>query len=210
MAITFTQQGNVPPSSTNSLTADGEGMHSWIPLDLVYSLNNLGTYVNNHWHYAQASAPGTADTSGTRFVSTGSTIGTEYFLTEFPVFIPLWAVRMVWTAGARCVSGTQTAVKVYLSRAPYIGSKVATFDTSLLTTGYKTRSVTVSLTAGQYSLADDSSTGITPIDDNATTKFSPGNGLQTKRKGYVVLTGVVGASSGAVSVEDFSLWFLPS
>lgn len=207
MAITFTEQGNIPPASASSLTADGEGMHSYFPYDLVRGLNNLGTYVNNHLHYVQGWANSTSETHG-RFVSAVSTTG-EHFLAQFPVFVPLWAVRMVWTAGARNVSGTSmTNVKVYLSRTAYIGNRSTAFDATTLASGYKSRTVTVSLSAGAYSLADDSSTGITPIDDNVTRKFSPGIGRDTKRTGYAIITGT--GTSSTVAVEDFSLWFLPS
>lgn len=208
MAFTFTEQANLPPASANSLTADGEGMHSLVPHDLVRGLNNLGTYVNNHLHYVQGSPATTLHLSG-RVSVTYTGTARECFLLEVPVFAPLWAVRMVWTAGARCVAVSQSNVKLYLAKTPYIGSASSAFDTTLLATGYKTRTVSVSITTGQYSLADDSSTGITPIDDNATTLFSPGIGSNTKRKGYAIVT-ATGGTNATVGVEDITLWFLPS
>lgn len=209
MAITFTDQCNIPPSGTDSLTADGEGMHSYFPYDFVRGLNNLGTYVNNHWHYVQAWQNTTLATAG-RFKSVSSGAAHECFLFQIPVYVPLWAVRMVWTAGARCVSVSQSNVKVYLSRSPYVQLSSATFDATTLAAGHKSRTVAVSLTTGQYSLADDSTTGITPIDDDSTALFVSGTGIGMKRKGYAVVTALMGGVDAIVGVDDFSLWFLPS
>ena len=207
MAITYTEQACVPPTSTDSLTADGEGMHTYFPYDLVRGLNNLGTYVNNHWHYVQASNINSLQRDGRAYASyTGS--ATEMFLMQVPAFIPLWAVRMVWTAGARCVAVSQSNIKVYLSRAPYTGVASDAFDSTLIPASLS-RTASVSITTGQYSLADDSSTGITPIDDSATFLISAGIGSNTKREGYVIVT-AAGGTDATVGVEDFSFWFLPS
>jgi len=207
MAFTFTSQCNVPPASASSLTADGEGMHSYFPYDLVRGLNNLGTYVNNHWHYVQASAVSTGQREGRAYASYTAS-ATEMFLLQVPAFIPLWAVRMAWTAGARCVAVSQSNIRVYLSRSPYAGVATDPFDSTLIPASLS-RTVSVSITTGQYSLADDSSTGITPIDDSATFLISPGTGSNTKREGYVIVT-ATGGTNATVGVEDFSFWFLPS
>ena len=218
MSTTFTEQLQLPPAS-NTWDADGEGMHSLFPLDLIRGLNNLATYCNPHLHYMQ-SANGSPSPGGFKTTYTGAT--RECFLVQFPVLVPLWGSRAVWTAGARSSSGSAsslTAVGFYLAADPYTGvagasdggdtSNQGAFDTTNLTTGYGHRSVSITVTAGNYGLADDSTTGV--VLTNAMTRFiSDGAvGINTKRLSYGILT-ATGGTSSSVEIHDISVWFLPS
>ena len=216
MAITYTEQGNLPPIPTAaldaaSLTADGEGMHSLIPHDLVRGLNNLGTYVNPHVHYVQgASLTSLTGAMGVVQVAyTGTT--RECFMLQIPLLCPLWAKRMVWTVGATCTAVSLSTVKVYMSRDPYTGvaGVSGAFDTTKLGTGYRSRSVSVGLSAGSYGLADDSSTGITPIDSDVSRDFNPGATSRGKRGAYAIVT-ATGGTNASLEIDDCSFWFLPT
>ena len=207
---TFTEQLNMPVTAE---TADGQGMHSLIPHDFVRGLNNLGTYVNNHMHYVQGSGASmtvnafTAINGRMQNFYTGAS--REMILFQVPVFAPLWAVRMAWTSGARCVAVSMSTLTVYLARDPYFGDATSTFDVTLLSSGYLSRvASSLGLTTGAYGFSADT-TGITPIDNGCTRVFSPGQGRDTKRKGYLIVTGT-GGTDATVAVEDFTVWFLPS
>lgn len=218
MSKTFTEQLRVPPAS-NTWNADGEGMHSLFPLDLIRGLNNLATYCNPHLHYVQNSN-GSAAPGGFQTAYSGA--GHECFLVEFPLLIPLWASRAVWTAGAGCSSGSSSslsAVGLYIAADPYTGvaglsgggdaSNNGAFDTTNLTPGYGHRSVSLTVSAGNYGLADDSSTGITITNTLARFIDDGAGSVNTKRLGYAILT-ATGGTSCSVEIHDVSIWFLPS
>ncbi len=216
MTTTFTEQLRVPPAS-NAWDADGEGMHSLIPFDLIRGLNNLVTYCNPHLHYVQNS---NNDLGIFHVAYTGA--GHECFIVQFPLLVPLWAVRAAWTAGAgpNAISGSSlSAVTLYIAADPYTGiaglsgggdaTSAGAFDTTNLTPGYGARTKLTTVTAGNYGLIDDSGTGIAL--GNAMTRFiSDGAvGVNTKRLGYAILT-ATGGTSCALQVYDISVWFLPS
>lgn len=207
MSKTFTEQVNLPPAGT-PWAADGEGMHSAIPFDLARGLNNLGTYCNNHLHYVQGSSSTTTISDGV-IESLVHDPPQERFILEIPVLVPLWAYRLVWVAGAKCVAVSLTAVTLYFAKDPYAGERDDPFNTSLLATGYRSRAVSMSLTAGQYGLADDSSTGLDARSNDVARDINAGIGLHTKRRGYAIITSTGGANA-TVQLYDTSIWFLPS
>lgn len=206
MAKTFTEQVNLPPASA-AWDADGEGMHTAYSYDLVRGLNNLGTYVNNHAHYVQGSSSTTATADGA--VTHSADAGEELFMLQIPILVPLWAKRLVWTVGAKPATGTLSTVTLYLAKTPYTGNVVDAFSTANLTAGYKSRAVTVSLSAGTYGIADDSSTGVTPIDSDTCSDINAGIGWHTKRLTYGIVTATAGTTA-SIQVYDSSFWFLPS
>lgn len=205
MAITFNEQANVPNASgvTTALDADGEGMHSLLAYDMVRALNNLGTYVNNHTHYAQNQRNG-------RLTVTYVGGAREIFMCQMHVIIPLWATRMIWTCGARGTVGL-TAVTVYLARELYTGVDGATgaFDTSNLATGYSSRAISVSASGGAYALAIDDTAGITPINNDNSRGFNFGSASNAKRHAYAIIT-ASGGVNDTLTICDFTCWFSAS
>lgn len=219
MSKIFTEQLRVPPAS-NTWNADGEGMHSLFPMDLLRGLNNLATYCNPHLHYVQNSWSTSGNTGAFSEFYTGA--GHECFMVQFPILIPLWAVRAAWTAGAGAnslSSSSLTAVGFYLAADPYTGvaglgdggdeTNNGAFDTTNLTAGYGHRSVSITVAAGAYNVADDSSTGVVLTSTMMRPISTGAVGVNTKQLGYGILT-ATGGTSCALQLFDISVWFLPS
>jgi len=210
MSKTFTEQST--PPSTN-IDADGDGMHSVLPYDMVRGLNNLGTYVNPFIHYAQ-SGSWNSSTGASGLVSVTYTgASTERFMLQIPVVIPFWAVRMAWTVGARGMGATTlNTITMRLSKTPYTGpdGNDGAFNAAGIATGSLTRAVSMSLlTGGAYALADDSSTGITPITSDLYQLVDTNGESKTRAITYAIVT-ATGGTSATVEVDDVTIWFLPS
>jgi hypothetical protein len=210
MGKTFTEQGT-PPSS--NIDADGDGMHTLIPYDFVRGLNNLGTYVNPHIHYAQSGSYNLSTGASGLITVTYVGASSERYLLQIPVIIPFWAIRMAWVVGARGMGATTlNTITTYLSKTPYTGpdGNDGAFNAAGMTTGYLSRAVSMStLTGGAYELADDSSTGITPISGSLYQLIDSNGESKTMALGYAIVTGTGGASA-TIELDDFTCWFLPS
>jgi hypothetical protein len=198
MSKTFTEQGYLP-NSTVTWDSDGEGMHSLLPYDFVRGLNNLGTYVNPHAHFV-------ADALGGASTLVASVNGREYMFIQVPLYIPLWATRVVWTVGAHCTLVSLASVTVYLAKDPYITTGATPFSSANLTAGFKSSTKTLSLTPGTYGLADDSSTGFTSLTDCSRAATTAPKG---KRLTYAIVTAIGGAVA-SFEIVDCSFWCLPS
>lgn len=207
---TFTEQGGLLSSN---LDADGDGMHSLIPHDLVRGLNNLGTFVNPFVHYAQSGSFNSISNATGLVSVTYAGASSERYMLQIPVRIPFWAVRMLWTVGARGMGATTlNTITTYLSKTPYIGpdGNDGVFNALGMTTGYLSRSVSMSLlTGGSYALADDSSTGITPMSSAVYGLIDSNGESKTMALGYAIVTATGGASA-TVQVNDCTFWFAPS
>src|SRR5678810_767400 len=106
MARTFTEQVvvyNDGSGGSSGLTGDGEGLHSMLFHDACRGLNNMAVKCNNFGQYAQG--------LNTGFISRGiSGAGYQMFIGQFPVLIPPWRQRMLWTAGVEVTDGTANDV----------------------------------------------------------------------------------------------------
>ncbi len=206
MSRTFTEQVCI---ANVTWAADTEGVHSFVPFDIPRQVNNLSTYCNNHLHFFH----GAADASVSFSLSVGVSAAREAFLCQIPVKVPTWASKMPWTGGLACNSGTITAMTIYASPYPYTGvgsdngTNTGAFDLSNLTHGYKSRSVSLALTAGNYALADDSSTGIDQPGEQ-TLKHNEG-AFGSSIVLYVIITATTGSGSNGIDLHDFSCWFAP-
>lgn len=211
MARTFTEQASIQVNGaggSNGWTGDGEGMHALIAFDNVRHLNNIATKVNNFGVYAQGIG------GGAIFRSYDGDGGDprEVFMAQFPIVIPPWRVRMLWTAGVTVASGTIEAVTTYLSPAMYNGAAVEQFNVGLVTPtpafdstfilGATSSAVSMSSLASGYGLAVDSSTGVSTIPSQI--KF---NGIRPMR-GVVVVT-ITGGDDSGFYLNDYSCWFNP-
>jgi len=206
MAITLTTQSHLLPSS--GLIADGEGVHSLLPFDMVRSLNNLGTFVCPFAQYAQSCAPSSSANPNGEILSSVSTTA-ERFLMQMPIAVPEGAVRMYWHAGITIYaasSWTLSSVKVYLSRHPYTGSFASAFSTNNLPADYQSSADTSTSTGSTnaYHLRGPA-TGLTPID---ITKIVRGtsNG-QPPWISNLILTATCNLAAATVGIKDFTCWF---
>ena len=196
---TLTEQCGV---ATDAWTADAQGMHAHIPFDMVRYANNLATYCNNHTHFFFGSLGP---------IQMSSTVAREIFMCQVPIAVPLWAAKLRWTAGVSCTTGTLTAASIYISPNVYSGVggdgtvNQGAFDTLNLKYGYVTRSVSVSVSAGEYELADDSGTGIYPLDQSVVHRVSAGSKLVTN----LIVTLTTGSANTAAELHDFTCWFTP-
>lgn len=204
MAITLTEQWRVWPAGGGEIEwlVDGEGMHANVPFDLVRQLNNIGSYCCNWSQFVYNSDAGTDIT----FTTPGE-LG-EFFLFQLPVVIPRGAVRMLWTGGI--TNGADTTLSqatVYLSATPYAAPGPA-FGATVLSSGYRSHAVTQSVSTAVYSLFSDSSTGVTNVDGVGGISISNTGWAQIA---YLVFTATVSALGGfptAVTMRDFTCWFL--
>jgi len=210
MSKTFTEQTSVISANVD---ADGDGMHTLLPYDLVRSLNNLGSYVNPHVHYAQSgSFDPVSNATGKVSVSyTGAS--SARFMLQIPLLVPLWAARMVWVVGARGMGATTlNSITVHLSKTPYTGpdGNASAFNAAGVTASTNSpRSVSMSsLTGGAYELADDSTTGFA-IDSTAYQLIDTNGDSKTKGLAYAIVL-ATGGVNASVEVDDCVFWFLPS
>jgi len=207
MAITLTTQSHLLPSS--GLIADGEGVHSLLPFDMVRSLNNLGTFVCPFAQYAQSCAPSSSSNPNGEILSSVSTTS-ERFLMQMPVAIPEGARRMLWVAGITIYAGsawTLSDCKVYLSRHPYTGSSASAFSTNNLPTTYLSHSDGLSDTgsANAYEVRGSSVAGLTPVDLTRVAR-----GLNDSKPPWIsnlILTATCSLAAATVGIKDFTCWF---
>ena len=112
MAITYTDAANAPPSdaardaSHDDWLDDGEAMHSLFARDLPTQLNNLASYCQPWPQYVQ-----TCDTTASGVLSISPTVAGEYLVFQFPLVVPIGALRMFWTAGMERIGPRDSRVK---------------------------------------------------------------------------------------------------
>jgi hypothetical protein len=99
-----------------------------------------------------------------------------------------------------------------LSKTPYTGpdGNDGAFNAAGITPGSLTRAVSMStLTGGAYGLADDSTTGITPLSSALFQLIDSSGESKTMALSYAIVT-ATGGTSATVEVDDVTVWFLPS
>ena len=201
---TYTTQGTL--LSTTGVVGDGAGMHSLIPFDLVKSANNLVTKCNPHVHFIAC-----ADGQGELGMGAPGA-AREVLMCQFPVAVPTWSTKMLWTAGVSCYAGSMSTVTVYLSPFEYTGvggtdgTNAGAFDTLNLTHGYDSSAVSLSVSAGNYGLAEDISDGVSgPVDHS----FQHEEGFGRKLVSFAIVTITTAEADGGVSLREFTCWFSP-
>lgn len=138
MTFTLDFQTRLPATSGNSGVRDGDPMHSRVPFDLAFGLNNL-TYVSPYAGFAHWPPPDGISTTGipkTGFDETGTAVSGNVFIAQVPTVFPADAYRFCWTLGfwhdstSLAHDVTIQDVFVYVSSAPYTGAAYASWQGS--------------------------------------------------------------------------------
>lgn len=214
-AITRTVMHSPFPTSGNTLTGDGNPLHSRLGIDLMYGVNNLA------YRYQWAAFVHSTDPTGFEcsMLQTAGTTDVERFMAQAPTVLPPDGVRFGWTLGFTAINDSAVddmvieKITLYLSPTPYKPTAAETsFDSTQMGVPVYKMEITTSLTVTPASNSGyqfiDQSTGF----DGAWLPFRSGSpGGLVRANLILTATGHLNDTDVLmkVTIHDFNPWVLP-